>query len=131
MYGFNIIATCSPRHFDLVRSYGAKRVFDYRDEKVIENIKNAVPGLKYVFDTIGNSTSSTTASQAIHESGGTFCTVRADNTNTENVAKQAKVTNVFVWSAFLKDHHYGKLHWAVSTLRTTRSMITLLTNDSA
>ncbi|GJC89621.1 trans-enoyl reductase [Colletotrichum liriopes] len=102
--GFNVITTCSPRHFDLVKSLGAKHVFNYRDDHVVDCIKQATSGLK------GN-TSSAQASKAINESGGSLCTVRPGKANTEDVTKQTKVTDVLVWTAFLKDHQYGTFKW--------------------
>ncbi|KAI8205651.1 Zinc-type alcohol dehydrogenase-like protein [Colletotrichum sp. SAR 10_86] len=70
LHGFKVITTCSPRHFDLVKSLGAKHALDYHDDNVVESIKQAAPGLKYVFDTIGNKSSSGLASRAIDERGG-------------------------------------------------------------
>lgn len=110
----DIVTTCSPKHFDLVKRLGAKHVFNYRDEDIVAKIKNAAPNLKYVFDTIGNETSSTTASQAVVESGGALCTVRPGKSFTENVTKQTKTTDVLVWTAFLKDHKLGDSVWPVS-----------------
>ncbi|EQB50260.1 hypothetical protein CGLO_10321 [Colletotrichum gloeosporioides Cg-14] len=110
LHGFKVITTCSPRHFDLVKDLGAKHAFDYHDDNVVESIKQAAPGLKYVFDTIGNKSSSGLASRAIDERGG-LCTVRPGKANTEDVTKQTKVTDVLVWTAFLKDHRYGSFHW--------------------
>ncbi|KAF4829750.1 Zinc-type alcohol dehydrogenase-like protein [Colletotrichum tropicale] len=110
LHGLKVITTCSPRHFDLVKYLGAKHAFDYHDDDVVESIKKAAPGLKYVFDTIGNKSSSGLASRAIDESGG-LCTVRPGKANTEDVTKQTTVTDVLVWTAFLKDHRYGSFHW--------------------
>ncbi|OHE98291.1 hypothetical protein CORC01_06488 [Colletotrichum orchidophilum] len=114
MQGFNVVTTCSPRHFELVKSLGAKHVFNYRDDDVIKSITRAAPGLKYVFDTIGNKSSSGQASQAIDESGGRLCTVRPGKANTEDVTKQTTVTDVLVWTAFLKDHQYAEFKWPAS-----------------
>ncbi|KAJ0323802.1 hypothetical protein COL5a_008164 [Colletotrichum fioriniae] len=114
MQGLKVVATCSPRHFDWVKSLGAKHVFNYRDDDVIESIKKTTPNLKYVFDTIGNKSSSGQASQAIDESGGRLCTVRPGKANTENVTKQTTVTDVLVWTAFLKDHRYAQFKWPAS-----------------
>lgn len=113
LYGFEVITTCSPRHTELVRSYGAKHVFDYRDEKVTEKIQAAVPNLKYSFDTIGNESSSTLASKAALGSSR-LCTVRPGKAKTQNVTADTHVTDVLVFTAFLKDHNYGKFHWPVS-----------------
>uniref|UniRef100_A0A0D2XE37 Enoyl reductase (ER) domain-containing protein n=1 Tax=Fusarium oxysporum (strain Fo5176) TaxID=660025 RepID=A0A0D2XE37_FUSOF len=111
IFGFKIVTTCSPHSFDLVRSLGASHVFDYNDSDVVKSIKDTAPGLRYVFDTIGNKMSSTTASQAIDETGGTLTTVRPDKSLTENVTKQTKVTPVLVWTAFNRasedDHKLG------------------------
>ncbi|TDZ31093.1 Trans-enoyl reductase [Colletotrichum spinosum] len=111
LHGFRIVTTCSPRHFELVKSLGAAHAFDYRDKDVVDSIRKAAPGLKYVFDTIGNKTSSGVASQAIDDQGGALCTVRPGKANTEDVAERTKVTDVLVWTAFLKDHRYGDFHW--------------------
>ncbi|KAH6963734.1 chaperonin 10-like protein [Fusarium avenaceum] len=112
--GFKIITTCSPRSFDLVKSFGATHVFDYNDADVVKSIKDAAPNLRYVFDTIGKQTSSTTASQAIDENGGTLCTVRPDKSFTENVTKQTKVTPVLVWTAFNRVIQYKKASFPAS-----------------
>ncbi|KAF4905640.1 Zinc-type alcohol dehydrogenase-like protein [Colletotrichum viniferum] len=112
LHEFNVITTCSPRHIDLVKYLGANHAFDYHDDDVVESIKQAAPGLKYVFDTIGNESSSGLASRAIDEKGGGgLCTVRPGKANTEDVTKQTKVTDVLVWTAFFEDHRYGSFHW--------------------
>ncbi|KAL4933019.1 zinc-binding alcohol dehydrogenase family protein [Aspergillus undulatus] len=112
--GFTVMTTCSPKHFDLVRSYGAADVFDYKDEEVVSKIKKAAPDLSYTFDTIGNSTSSTTAAHALRGGVGRLCTVRPGKANTENVTSGTTVTDVLVWTAFLKDHSYGEFSWPAS-----------------
>lgn len=116
MYGLEVITTCSPKHTDLVRSYGARHAFDYKDEKVVEKIKSVAPGLKYVFDTIGNETSSPTASLTLEKDAGNLCTVRPGKANTEKVVPGTNVTDVLVWTAFLKDHAYGDFKWPVRIL---------------
>ncbi|KAM5344922.1 hypothetical protein ACJ41O_010784 [Fusarium nematophilum] len=111
LYGLEVIATCSHQHHDLIKSYGAKAVFDYRDPQVVDKIREATPGLQYVFDTIGNKTSSETASRAISHENGVLCTVRPGKANTENIAEGVKITDVLVWTAFLKEHRYGDFYW--------------------
>ncbi|KAL2878273.1 hypothetical protein SGCOL_006525 [Colletotrichum sp. CLE4] len=111
LHGFKVITTCSANHFDLVKHLGARHVFDYHDDDVIDSIKQSAPGVEYVFDTIGNESSSGLASQTINEKGGGLCTVRPGKANTNEVPKRIKVTDVLVFTAFLKDHRYGKFHW--------------------
>lgn len=107
----NVFTTCSSKHFDLVKSLGAKHAFDYKSDNIAEEIKAAVPGLRYVFDTIGNETTSVVASQALDTSGGTLCTVRPGKVFTEKCSPQTKTTDVLVWTAFLAEHKYKEFTW--------------------
>ncbi|RHZ59802.1 uncharacterized protein CDV56_106190 [Aspergillus thermomutatus] len=82
-----------PRHADLVRSYGAKHVFDYNDQ-----------GPHLVQHRLARP----------HGGVGNLCTVRPGKANTKGVAAGTHVTNVLVWTAFLKDHSYGEFKWPAS-----------------
>ncbi|OGM46253.1 alcohol dehydrogenase [Aspergillus bombycis] len=114
LYGFDVITTCSPHNAELVRSYGAKYVFDYKDEKVAEEIRKAAPKIYHVFDTVGDRGSSLTASQVFGGHQSNICTVRPGKANTEDVSEKVHITDVLVWTAFLKEHRYGKFHWPAS-----------------
>ena len=116
-YGFEVVTTCSTKHIDLVRSHGATHVFDYRRESAGENIRAVAPNLKHAFDTIGKPGSSATASRAFREGPGNVCTVRPGKANTQDVLEGTNVTDVLVWTAFLKDHNYGEYQWPVSVPR--------------
>lgn len=111
LHSFNVITVCSPKHHEHVRSLGADHAFDYKSGHVVDQIKGAAPRLQYIFDAIGDKTSSATASHALGEAGGTLCTVRPGKANTEGVSSQTKVTDVLVWTAFLKDHQYKEFKW--------------------
>jgi NADPH:quinone reductase-like Zn-dependent oxidoreductase len=115
-----VIAICSPKHFDLCRNLGASHVFDYSDPNVVGSVKAAVPDIEYVFDCIGNETSSTLASQTVRPEGGVLCTVRPGKVFTESVESRVKITDVLVWTAFLKDHSYKEFKWPVSFRRYVR-----------
>ncbi|KAH6639473.1 chaperonin 10-like protein [Boeremia exigua] len=110
-HNFNIVTVCSPKHHDRVKSLGADHVFDYKSDDVANQIKSVAPNIQYIFDTIGDKSSSATASYALGEEGGTLCTVRPGKANTEDVSSQTKVTDVLVWTAFLKDHQYKDFKW--------------------
>lgn len=114
LHNFNIITVCSPKHYDYVKSLGADHVFDYKSDDVIDQVKKVAPRLQYIFDTIGDNKSSATASHTLGEAGGTLCTVRPGKANTEGVSSQAKITDVLVWTAFLKDHQYKDFKWPVN-----------------
>ncbi|KAH6972256.1 chaperonin 10-like protein [Ilyonectria sp. MPI-CAGE-AT-0026] len=86
LFGFKVATVCSPRHFPLLHSLGAKYVFDYKDPEV---------------------TSSATASTAMREAGGILCTVRPSKEFTEHVSSRTKVTSILVFTSFLKEHQMG------------------------
>lgn len=106
--GLKVITTCSPRNADLVRSLGASEVFDYNDPNVVDKIRAAAPGMRHAFDTIGDGDTSTLSSRALAADQQVYlCTVRPGKTFTENVTANTVVSDVLVWTAFLKDHSYG------------------------
>lgn len=55
-YGYrNLLATASPQNYDLLRSYGATQVFNYRDTDVVQQIQAAAPeGIPFIIDNIGS-----------------------------------------------------------------------------
>lgn len=71
--GYNPIATCSPRNFELVRSYGASAVFDYVRPNVAEEIKKHTNGaLQYAYDCIADLDSVTHCYAALGRVGGRY-----------------------------------------------------------
>lgn len=114
LHGMNVVTTCSPKNNDFVKERGAQHYFDYRDPEVVDKIRSVAPSIKYAFDTVGNEKSSATAAQALSKDGGVICTVRPGKQFTEGVPSHVKVTDVLVFTAFLKEHQYGKFHWPVS-----------------
>ena len=98
---------------------GASWVFHYKDSDVAEKIKTEVSNIAHIFDCIGGGDSSTLSSRATGPAGGTLCTVRPGLANTENVEARVKLTDVLVWTAFLKDHAYGEFKYPVSDEQLT------------
>ncbi|KAF4501666.1 toxD [Fusarium agapanthi] len=114
LHNIEVATTCSPKNFDKMRQAGATHVFDYNDDEVVSKIRSALPNLQHAFDTVGNETSSATASRSISLPEGALCTVRPGKVNTQDVPSHIKVTDVFVFSVFPKDHIYrGKIHLPV------------------
>ncbi|KAF1994670.1 GroES-like protein [Amniculicola lignicola CBS 123094] len=74
--GFEPIATCSPRNFDLVRGCGASAVFDYVDPDTPAAIKQHTGGrLKYVLDCISDAHSVDVCFAAIARTGGRYASL--------------------------------------------------------
>ncbi|CAG7922647.1 unnamed protein product [Penicillium olsonii] len=114
IYGLNVVTTCSPRNFDLVKSLGAKHVYDYKSPNVTELIRKDVPDLKYVFDTIGNEDNSSGLAAESGNPDCTLCTVRPGLVNTEGVPETVKRVDVMIWTAFLKVVQYKGHEWPKS-----------------
>ncbi|KAL3486771.1 hypothetical protein BJX62DRAFT_228492 [Aspergillus germanicus] len=91
IYGLDVVTTCSPRIFDLVKSLGANHVYDYNVADISERIRRDIPNIKYVFDTIGNEQNS---------SGG--------------VPDSVKRVDVIIRTAFLKVVTYKGHEWSKS-----------------
>jgi NADPH:quinone reductase-like Zn-dependent oxidoreductase len=74
--GLKVYATCSPKNFDLVRSFGADEVFDYKDPEAPKKIKDATDGkLKLAVDTISELGSGEFISGAFADAGGKIASI--------------------------------------------------------
>ena len=125
--GFTVISTASPSNHATVKSLGASHVFNYNDPDVTDQIRAVAPDLEYVFDTIGSPDSSVIASNAVKESGGKLCTVRPGLVHTERCRKGVEVSDVLVWTLFLKDHAYKEFKYPVSR-RSSHSQLAKLSS---
>ncbi|KAJ6117560.1 hypothetical protein N7512_007285 [Penicillium capsulatum] len=77
--GYTVIATCSPKNFDLARSRGADEVFDSRDpatgKKINEFTQNS---LRYAWDCLGGKESGQLCAEALTTNpGASFATIRS------------------------------------------------------
>ncbi|KZF20177.1 oxidoreductase-like protein [Xylona heveae TC161] len=64
--GLQVITTCSPSNFELVRSRGADHVFDYRDSAAPKAIRELTDDkLRYAFDTISSTDTAKFASESL------------------------------------------------------------------
>lgn len=65
--GLRIISTASPNNFDLVRSFGASSVVDYRAPDVVQQILHAagLGGVDYAYDAISQGDSVKLASEVL------------------------------------------------------------------
>ncbi|KAL2132702.1 hypothetical protein VTI74DRAFT_3465 [Chaetomium olivicolor] len=76
MLGHRCITTCSPKNFDLVRSYGADEVFDYRSPTCAQDIRSATRNcLKYAVDPFGEVKTMLICTQAIGRAGGRYASL--------------------------------------------------------
>ncbi|KAL7283725.1 hypothetical protein ACG7TL_003162 [Trametes sanguinea] len=69
--GYKVVATASPRNFDLVRSLRASAVFDYADPEVVSKVKAASDdSIRFGLDTISLRESQTISAEVIAPGGG-------------------------------------------------------------
>jgi NADPH:quinone reductase-like Zn-dependent oxidoreductase len=69
--GLNVIATASSKNADLLKSYGAKHVLDYRSPNVVEQVRKLTDGrLQYVFDCYSMGGSIETSAKCLSSEGG-------------------------------------------------------------
>ena len=69
--GLHVIATVSPKNFDLVKGLGADEVFDYRDESVVQKIRAATDNaLDIAVDTVSEGKTPEQVTGAIGDQGG-------------------------------------------------------------
>lgn len=74
--GFQPIATCSPRNFEMVKSFGAKAVFDYSDHSVASEIKKSTSGrLRHALDCITDKESVACCYGALGRPGGRYASL--------------------------------------------------------
>ncbi|KAH7043961.1 chaperonin 10-like protein [Macrophomina phaseolina] len=71
--GLRPVTTCSPRNFDLVKSYGAEEAYDYRSPTCAADIKAATKSnLKYALDCITTKDSIAICYAALGRAGGRY-----------------------------------------------------------
>ncbi|TDL22505.1 zinc-binding oxidoreductase ToxD [Rickenella mellea] len=69
--GLRVIATASTKNFELLKSYGAVEVFDYKDESTPAKIKEFTGGkLKHAVDCIAEKGTPETVHAALSDNGG-------------------------------------------------------------
>ncbi|KZV68035.1 GroES-like protein [Peniophora sp. CONT] len=74
--GLKVYALCSPKNFELVKSFGADEVYDYRDKEASNKIKAASGGkIQAVVDTIGEYGSVQIIVPAMSSEGGKIATI--------------------------------------------------------
>ena len=71
--GFTVVATCSPKSFEMVKSYGADAVFDYSSPTCAAEINaHTRNGLRFVLDCITTADTTRLCYAAIGRAGGRY-----------------------------------------------------------
>lgn len=73
--GYKVVTTASPHSFDLVKSYGADYVFDYRAPDAAQQIRKAFPKITKALDCISEGKSTSFCAEVLKGSGGQVITL--------------------------------------------------------
>ncbi|GLA31617.1 hypothetical protein AnigIFM63604_001100 [Aspergillus niger] len=102
--GYTVLTTCSPKNFDLVRQYGADAVFDYRDPRCAQLIREHTNNtLSIVCDTVSTQDSVRICEKAISDEGGQYHSLLPAEISRPNV----KSTFVNCCTALGEPFEYG------------------------
>lgn len=131
--GYSTIATCSPKNFDLVKSYGADHVFDYSHPDTPSQIKTLTRGtLKRVLDCISDHHAITVCHEAIGRLGGRLVNLELAPDPRPGDKRRRIVKHYFVdgkcsrkllacpWSIFWLTFHRSRNLWGWCTYRQSR-----------
>ncbi|KAJ5319094.1 zinc-binding oxidoreductase [Penicillium brevicompactum] len=88
--GYQVLTTCSPRHFDQVKKIGADAAFDYNDPSSADAIKDQTKdALTLAFDTISLESSAKYCDRALSSQGGEYSSLLPIKIDRENVRDRA------------------------------------------
>ncbi|KAF9734150.1 hypothetical protein PMIN03_010034 [Paraphaeosphaeria minitans] len=73
--GYSVVTTASPHSFELVKRYGAKAVFNYREPNVGQKIAEQYPEIRLAVDCFSEGNSTTTCDEIIGKKGGRVITL--------------------------------------------------------
>ncbi|KAK6062548.1 zinc-binding dehydrogenase family [Seiridium cupressi] len=78
--GFPTIATCSSRNFNLVKGYGADKVYDYKASQCAQTIRQDTGNtLEYIVDCYGEDSSMRFCYEAMGRAGGNYTALNPFN----------------------------------------------------
>ena len=104
---FEIITTCSPRNFALVRSYGADHVFDYNDPKAMDLVKSQTHGtVKLCVDCISTDSSAAFCA-AVLAPGATYSSIGMSRCPRDDVKTEQTMGYSFLGEPWQQmGHHF-------------------------
>lgn len=134
--GLTVLATCSPRNFDMVKSYGADFVYDYHTSAAAESIaaikKQSGNALKFVLDCVSEGSTMVFYYSCIGRTGGRYTRLEpyADglhtrpNVKTDWILAPAAVGKPIGWPApFGRDADPETKDWAVGYFVTVQGLL--------
>ncbi|KAH9941947.1 GroES-like protein [Amylocystis lapponica] len=110
--GYKVVSTASPRNFELVKSFGADAVFDYKDPDVVEKIKSVTgDSIRSVFDTISDATTQGISVRAVAPGGGKVVIVLGPEANPRT---DVQVIPTLIYTSLGRTFNFGPTKFAAS-----------------
>ncbi|KAF7546107.1 hypothetical protein G7Z17_g8659 [Cylindrodendrum hubeiense] len=120
--GYEVLATSSPHNFDLLKSLGADKVFDYRSPDAAAEIRKYTENnLKLVFDTIALESTAKFSDEALSTEGGEYSSLLPIGIERANVNARSTLAYTTVGEAFVfgsnpvpakpEDKEYAQFFW--------------------
>ncbi|KAI9890312.1 MAG: hypothetical protein M1814_004222 [Vezdaea aestivalis] len=118
--GLDVLTTSSPHNFDLLRSLGASKTFDYHDADVAEQISAATGGkLALAFDTVSEGSSGKISINSLDkEKGGKYVHLKPVEDLPRGEAEGVKESMPIAYKVFGEKFMYGE--WEVPVEEGTR-----------
>ncbi|PIG83888.1 alcohol dehydrogenase [Aspergillus arachidicola] len=102
--GYEVLTTCSPRHFDQVKNLGVDSVFDYNDPASTSVIREQTKdSLTLAFDTISVESSATYCDHALSTKGGDYSSLLPIKTERGNIRDRSTMA----YTAFGRSFKFG------------------------
>lgn len=96
--GLYVIATSSPKNFDMLKGLGAAETYSYADEKTPEAIAAAHPDLAYAFDTFSEKGSQEACARALRKDGARLTVILGPSPKVHELNPSVKLTFALLYS---------------------------------
>jgi len=106
--GYNVATTASQANWPLLKSYGADAIFDYKDGKVVDKIREITgDSLEYAFDCVVSQDSPSKIANSMSSQGGSVvCVLPCDQSKLPR--KDVKIIETLLYTAIDgKDAYFG------------------------
>ncbi|SCZ90503.1 BZ3500_MvSof-1268-A1-R1_Chr1-3g02029 [Microbotryum saponariae] len=104
--GYRVVATSSPKNFDLVKKYGASAVFDYADDATPSKIQHEFPELALALDTISERGTTLKTAQSFKNKGHIVVLLPPSDEGLDNYP-DVKVEFTLVYTVLGKEFNFA------------------------
>lgn len=107
--GLTVIATCSPKNFEIVQDYGAAALYDYSDPETPAKIKADYPTLSKALDTISEKGTTAKVAHSLGDKGGKIITLLGVKPEDQGGVPNVEVEVTMVYTVLGKSFKFGPM----------------------